>query len=314
MNVGRVVRLETQDDLSLGGAEWIIENSGRLDELAEATQDERMSPERWRMALNVELLMLLKWSTTRHLAAARGVSGPGLIGGGNEVLILLPSYGYALHALRRAVPFAALGLRTVVSVPPECARYAAAPIIRLVRALGLDATLSLSDQPPPRLVADYTMSQRPIFVTGRLATWRRLRRQYPDACIYGATGTCSIVVSTDANLAKTLETTLRQHKLPTSCSNHGLTLVCDAYPEAVDAVACNGGSLTTAGTVRRIVRQIQSAHPSVILAIETGKARETIPTDIAGYQVFACDPDGIPDSLEGFARDPVCGWPGDYCV
>jgi hypothetical protein len=314
MNVGQVVSLDVQDGLVLDSVERILEDPKELGELAKVTYDERMSPERWRAVLNLELLLLLKWSATRLLSGVRGGTRPPLIGAKREVLVLLPSYGYVLHGLRRAVPFAALGLRTIVSVPPACLRDAAPPITTLARAIGLDATLSVSDQPPPQLVAHGTRSKRPIFITGRLATWKRLRRQHPDSQIYGATGTCSIIISTDASLAEALEMTLGRRQLPTSCSNHGLTIVCDAYPQDGEEAAQGSASQATTASTSRVVRQVREAHPSIILAIEKGEAREAIPAAIAGYAVFRCDLDGSPDSLAGFARDPVCGWPGDYYV
>jgi hypothetical protein len=308
VTVGRIVSLNRQDKIRLSTIQDLLRHKSRFNELVHATYDSRMSPHRWRTVLEAELLMLVKWSAMRTLTAAGDSYPDSSIKDAERVLVLLPRYGFALHALRRAVPFAALGLDTIVSVPAECISNAYGPIAALAQALELRTKVIFSLDRPEDLVAQFSSTDDPIFITGRLATWRQLHKQYEKASIFGATGTCSVVISTSPNLANKLEDTLSHNKLPVSCSNYGQTIICDEYPRL-------GQSRESASLVwRQLGARLRRTHPSVVLAVDTDAKRSSIPELIAGYSIFVCGSDGVPGSSEGFARDPICGWNGDYTV
>jgi hypothetical protein len=312
-DVGQVVGVGTPDDLKLEAVEALLADAARLQEFAEQTYDPRMSLDRWRVVLTVELHLLVRWAARRYLRAARGEASPGIADASDATLVLLPRYGFALHVLRRAAPLAALGQQVTVSVPLETLRDAARPISAVTQALGLEARLALSDEAPQLLVAGAERSAHPIFLTGRLATFALLRRSHPKALLCGATGTCSVVISTNEELARLLEVHLRQGGLSMSCSNHGSTLVCSDYAPSGRAYSINREA-NHATTPTSLAEGVRRAHPSVILAHEAPARIASVPARLEGYTVVLCDQDGIPEAREGFGRDPICGWPGDSCV
>ena len=54
---------------------------------------------------------------------------------------------------------------------------------------------------------------------------------------------------------------------------------------------------------------LQRLHPSVVLD-RTGRASGYL----AGFRVLAVSEDGTTDTVVGFGKDPIFGWPGDYML
>lgn len=280
-----------------------------FDLLASATQDRRMPVASWTHCLRYELAMLVSWLAHRALAyhsASAERSGPVP----RSVLTLLPRYGFALHALRRSLPFAVLGIPTAISVPQESRESARTEIWPLVSTLGLENVVTIGDATPAEEVRVAVANGVPIFVTGRLTTWRTLTQRYPTAAIVGATGECAAILSGDPTAAAELEDRLAERKLSISCTNHQLTIIAEASVDRA-AVTATYGTLSTAfpGTVADELRRV---HPSLVL-IPQGQPR---PVDefVAGYRTVECDEFGVAGSTVGFGRDPVAGWPGDHCI
>jgi hypothetical protein len=243
------------------------------------------------------------------LEAQRSEKCSGSVDKDRRVLSLLPRYGFAVHALRRALPFALLGMNTEVSVPTQC-RGEASEIIQLLSAeLELHDALKLSSEPPGLLVERAEADNALIVLTGRMATFKRITSEHSCAHICGATGTCSIIIGDSFDAVHSLEMLLEAKQLSQSCSNHRASFLVDV---GSDARAFGGHNLQTGEVVEDLSNEICRIHPSIILTPQTIKTR--IPESIADYTVMKCDVLGEPVSRDGFARDPICGWPGDYCI
>jgi hypothetical protein len=310
IDVGQVVPARVAPGIQGGDIEKLLE-SADFATLAAQTWDPRLSPLGWEHCLRYELAMLVNWLARRTLASYR--AGAGESGSApSSVLTLLPRYGFALHALRRSIPFAALGIPTTISVPPESQESARSTIPPLLRALELQELVTLSEAAPPKVVERAVAEGVPVFVTGRLDTWRHLTERYPDAHIIGSTGECAVVLSCDPAAAEGIVARLADRALPISCTNHQLTLITADPLQESATVLQTAGSLSTAqpGTV---ADELRRAHPSVVLIPED--RQQLLPdASLAGYRAVQCDSFGVASTTVGFGRDPVAGWPGDHCV
>lgn len=309
--VGKVVASGCEPALDLQLVEDALQPA-QLDRLAADTFDPRLSEGHWREVLRHELTMLAAWLAHRCLDYVR--AGSPLVQPPPRAVTLLPSYGFALHALRRSAPFAALGISTTITVPAAGLGAAHAAIEPLVKALQLSDRLSVLTTAAPQVVEQAVREQAPIYLTGRAETWQLLRQRYPEAAIVGATGRCAVVVSRNRDDAANLERRLDDRRLPISCSNHLLTLITEAPDDVESPVEASLGPLGTEhpGTLGEELRR---AHPSVVLAPAHGPDDGvTEPSVLGGYTVISTRPDGSARSTVGFGRDPVAGWPGDYLV
>ncbi len=305
--VGRIVSESVSPHLECAHVESIL-HSADLAGLAAATRDPRLSAAGWEHCLRYELALLVNWLARRTLRHRESATGSG--GAPETVLTLLPRYGFALHALRRSIPFAALGIHTTISVRDDLRSSAAEVITPLIRTLGIDDLVSLTEAPPPIAVRHAVSHHTSIFITGQLATWRHLSDQYPTARITGATGECAAIISRDPAAADQIARALANRALPISCTNHQLTLITD-QPTEESPVTEATGPLGTArpGTVADELRRV---HPSVVLIPDDDDLPDS--GTLAGYRAVQCDTLGVADTTAGFGQDPVAGWPGDHYV
>ncbi|MEZ0085210.1 hypothetical protein ABIF72_007708 [Bradyrhizobium japonicum] len=285
----------------------VLRSESRLRKLASHTLDSRMDHERWKTILKLELLLLFRWAVSRHLKAQRSSELSCHVDPNTQVLALLPSYGVAVHLLRRAVPLALLGVNTVVSAPAQCFQEAHKILQSLSAELGLSDLVTLSREPPELLVHRAEVAGGQVVFTGRSETFRRIRSEHPGATLYGATGTCSVIVGEDLDATLSLQRRIDANRLPQSCSNCGASFLIEGTP---DGSVLRARNLQTSEMIEDFSRVIRSIHPSVILTPNGTPITKVI----AGYTVLECDDAGRPLSREGFARDPICGWPGDYCI
>lgn len=276
------------------------------DDFAEVVRrlpEPRMPLAKWHTVLKSELLSLLRWGLIR---AQQGLSGNGgMQGYGEEVLCLLPYYGFCLHAIRRAVPFSLMGMTTTVSVRPDCYAEASTVIAELAQILDLEEWLRVSPEPSPSLVRAFHERDGLIVLTGKQATYEHLREQYPDARIMAATGCCGVVLSVEEEGARLIEEHRKHNLLAVSCSNHGYTVLAEALDPGAPIIAINGARPVARSTVEQLLGQL---HPSIVL---TPESASPLPADLGGYTLLECA-NATAASLDGFGRDPVGGWPGDY--
>jgi hypothetical protein len=308
--IGMVIPTTAVPHVDLGRLESLIW-SQEFKSLAAQTQDDRMSVSDWAHCLRFEMAAFLNWLARRTIATTLHSSMPPR-SIPSTVVALLPRYGFAVHTLRRAAPFMALGINTLVGVAPECRRQATSVITPPIRALQLEDYGQVDDHDPAELMLFAVDRSVPVYVTGRPQTWRSLKRSFgAHTTIVGATGGCAVVLSGDDCEAAQITAALNRRALNTSCTSTVHTVVIDR----------TGGASTPGGVVTKsdgthdqyrcdLDELLHRLHPSVVVSPATGRY-PILPT---GYTVMDCDADGRTSSLVGFGRDPIAGWPGDYCI
>jgi hypothetical protein len=310
VNVGQLIPYRQPYPEFLGTVDMLLADANAIHKLAEETFDRRMDRNHWRATLTVELNLLARWGARRFIEIPASQRMTSI--GHKRILSLLPSYGFALHILRRAAPFAILGIPTTISVRPDLIPPAEACLAVLRDILGLADSISLSGQSPAALVASFAASGDPIVLTGKRDTFTVLRVAYPKARIFAATGNCLVVMGSSSKNMALVEQAMARKRLNPSCSNMGLSIVCD--DEAPNqAIRCLSGELARAdfGTVQQ---EIVRVHPTVVLSIPGDDSKAWNADTVAGYKIIVCDEEGVPYGLDGVARDPIGGWPGDYVI
>jgi hypothetical protein len=296
--VGQVVPLDRRvGTVFVDRARALLDDVAERNRLAEAVADERLAPDRWRATFARELAHVLRWAVGRLLHESP--ASPQWTGRG-EVVALLPRHGHAVHALRRAVPFAACGVATVAAGHAAQAGVVADVAHRLADALGLRDHLRAADDPKDAVAG--AGADDLVVVTGTVASAAAVRAATP-ALVLGATGRCAVAVADDRALLESATAALHRHDQPGSCTRWG------------------GGWLGTIGSPRwstadgsvvDVAATLTGAHPSVVYRVVHSLPPGLGSDVVAGYAVVACDGSGVTSTLVGFGRDPREGWPGDY--
>lgn len=310
MTPGKLIPVSRQDQLDLARIEAMIA-APDFAALASGSRDARMSVKGWKDALAIELLSLLAWAARRRIAAARmpDASERAFPDG---ALVLLPRYGFAIHVLRRAVPLAACGIRTSISVPPECMSQARSEARGIVSALGLAAHADFEVADPVSLVAQAARQRQPILLTGRFETYERIRSEHPQAHLFGATGRCAVLVTSQRTATGDLEAALRRTRLEQSCSNLAQVVECK-WSGGTPQVERTWPRVEGA-TGRPLDDVLRSLHPSVVYCSDDDPLLSADAESLAGYALIRCEHTGSPLRRLGFAADPIAGWPGDYLL
>lgn len=111
----------------------------------------------WRRMLTAELLELKAWSYRKLMACN---AAPPKLDNAGRVFSLLPGYGFALHTIRRALPFAFLGVPVTCAFSRDNVGSGARVVAGIAAALGVkealnaaqtDAATLLGSLPPRRI-------------------------------------------------------------------------------------------------------------------------------------------------------------------
>jgi hypothetical protein len=297
----------------------LLGDRDELGRLADAVRDPRIEPTPWRASFAREVAGTLSWAVRRSRRAADGpgetrggqTSGGQTIGGqtigavdaSSTVVALLPAHGFAVHLLRRAYPFAACGIRTVLGAHPHQLRDVNAVATVLVDALGVAGTLVV----PPRMGRDAVAlvgAGDLVVLTGAAQTFP-LVRSATAATVIGACGGCSVAVGPDPDQLRRLGRVLRAHDQPGSCTRWGGWWQAD--PDEPTWRRPDGSTVAAADA-------LAAAHPSVVYEVCAKPPHDEPARLVHGYPSLRCDPDGRVASLRGFGRDPRHGWPGDFML
>lgn len=282
-----------------------------LDYLARVTYDPRMPLERWRRVTQVELLQLYEWAIQRFRAAVTLQElSKSCIQSDNTVLVLLPRYGFAIHVIRRAMMFAALGLQTFCGFPADEMDDGARCVTAIAEQFGLQMALHSSTEECPRLALSLDAETTTVIITGRQETVRQVRESLKAARVLGCTGRCCVVVGSDLEQIQLLGSQIRMHQLPQSCSRlASILLTPELSPHAPVHVVGDEHQELDGYSLGHCLYEL---HPSVIVTPSYQDPQDSVTTHLCGYRLFFCDRDGEPQRREGFAADPLFGWPGDY--
>lgn len=266
------------------------------EDAAQRLRDPRIPPDTWARTLAREIAMTVCWGARRAEIKVDSRSAPvPAWDGQRQVLVLLPAHAHAVHALRRALPFALCGVPTRVVGHEEDRRRIAEILAEIgsltgVQAGHLEPSADLAPQ-AIRLLAPGDL----VVVTGRPAT-ARVVTQHSPARVLAATGGCTVLTGTDPRRLEQTAARLRQHDSPGSCTRlHGWWPVDGQAPPA---------------SAQSAPLSLADVHPSAVYRLG---APMDAPVGMAeGYTVLPCDESGTVGTLTGFARDPRYGWPGDF--
>jgi hypothetical protein len=223
------------------------------------------------------------------------------------VLSLLPRNGHAIHVIRRAIPFAALGIPTKCGFHDDQREQATRVVRILAKALGLKDLLSVEPMASDQAVAAARSGEELIVVTGRSITVRRIA-SVATSRVIGSTGRCTVALGSDDHELERLWEVLCSNPVPNSCTELKAAFVTEDLLDSSYVSAVGGSSKSY--RLHEILRRL---HPSVVL-VAGQKLTGTIPVVVAGYRLLNCDAGGIVSTVVGFGADPVHGWPGDYLV
>lgn len=291
----------------------LLDDNGERDALAAVCRDPRVPADAWAMIWLREIAQLLQWCAYRAMAALADPDPSALqrtpVRSG-MVLSLLPRHGVAVHLLRRALPFAALGMPVIAGFPKNLHAQGSAVAARLAAALGVADLVRVPDTPGHVLVKELDREpEATVVVTGRpqtVATVRSATRHH----VVGCAGRCAVVVADDAATLAEVRAWLAAYNKPRSC-----TRLVAAFLGQVHSPSWRGWHESTGGRDYNRDEALQRLHPSIIYHYdyEHGDGGDST-GEIAGFTVIPCDARGGVETLIGFARDPVYGWPGDFLL
>ena len=259
--------------------------------------------------LTMELNLLARWAARRTLELQ--ANGVGISHEDDDTLCLLPSYGFALHFIRRAAPFAALGIATTLSFP-EAVRVDAERIANAVAlALQLEVSVRLSRSTSVELVASFAQNSHRVILTGKRSTLKSIRAAHTDLNLFAATGGCTLLLGRDKNYVVAVADNLRRALLIPSCSNVANPVVVD-QPLNPDGWGLQiGASLQSREKLREIIGAL---HPTNILIAEPDGFCPNEAKTLMGFRLGDCDSHGSAVIMDGGCRDPEGGWCGDYVI
>ncbi|GLU31081.1 hypothetical protein WKR88_00170 [Trinickia caryophylli] len=275
------------DQDALAALETVLDDRAQFEKLLRATWDSRMPAATWRRMLTAELLELKAWSYRKLMACN---AAPPKLDNAGRVFSLLPGYGFALHTIRRALPFAFLGVPVTCAFSRDNVGSGARVVAGIAAALGVkealnaaqtDAATLLGSLPPRRIAL--------AVVTGRRQTVANVSRILGAERVVGCTGRCAIEIRDGRDWEPTASS-----RMGRSC-----TIVRASFVKEGSRWRGRHAVWDPLVVVRRL-------HPSVIVD-RTGTLVDTI----GGYRCIQPDR-GL--NLSGFAADPQFGWPGDYLL
>jgi hypothetical protein len=257
--------------------------------------DMRIPVQDYLSTLERELAELWAWALRRLLTAATSPSAPvtSSVPPPRKVISLLPQFGIAAHLMRRAIPFAALGIETVCCFHPQSDSREARIIEVLPQFLGIQHRLRATDLSPSDTLTQNDAPDSLVVVTGKKSTFEAVKTRC-RAMVVGSTGRCAVLISTSRELLRRESASINMHVPPGSCTRVRHCL-----------------EIPSLGKLSSIVPSLQRIHPSVVLIASTDLSFMSQP--IGGYSVIGVA-NGAPSTLRGLGKDPQCGWPGDYTL
>lgn len=257
----------------------------------------------------MELNLLARWAARRALELQSNVdANPPMK---DDTLCLLPSYGFALHFIRRAAPFAALGIATTLSFP-ESVRVDAERVANAVAlALQLQSSVRISRSTSAELVTTFARNSRRVILTGKRSTLQSIRSSHMGLKLFAATGTCTLLLGSNRNHLVAVADNLRLASLTPSCSNVANPVIVDLPLNPDGRGAQIGANLQPREKLREIIRVL---HPTNILIADPDSTCPNEAKTLMGFRLGDCDSHGAANILDGGCRDPEGGWVGDYVI
>lgn len=273
----------------------------QLCQALDGVKDPRLSESAWSHAIAREL-WLLRWWALQRLSLTLNAKDSLVQPSPSRVNCFLPDHALVVHLLRRAVPFAALGIQTLCGARSDTRRRLCSAVSAVSSVLGLGSKLIALDRSCRAAVDDAT-SRQLLVLTGKRKTAALLGSQWKGRFV-AATGRCALVISPTASRLYARSRQMRQQH---SCTNVRAAFYCRTLTSRARTIRGMAGSVVDLeSTLRRL-------HPSVIFVHRSQPSPRNVPF-LFGFRQVECDDEGKTDAFAGFGTDPVFGWPGDYLV
>ena len=265
-------------------------------------RDRRLSQREWQDLLSREFLLLRAWTLGRLMIEPTSESTRVVP---KAVYSFLPDHALVAHLLRRAVPFAALGLPTVCAARSKSRRALTRAVSAIADVLSIGSYLRVCTESCRDVVRTKGNKSSLLVLTGRSTTMPVVARAWGGTFL-GASGRCAVTFGGDRT---ELYQICRSRRIPHSCSNVRASFSLPGVLRSTSRV--NPASGSGSYEVREILARL---HPSVVMLHDDRPGRRRLPHFVAGYSVVKCNARGQTFPSAGFGADPEHGWPGDYLV
>lgn len=294
----------------LDSLEKLLENPKTISRLARLTRDSRLSREAYEAVLLREFAQLVLWARQRALFACLYPASSRRRTRSNRALCLLPRDAPVAHILRRAVPFAAIGLETRVCFPESDMLSRNATAVDVVaRVLDLRDALRIGERGARSEFKEHSRRTDLVVATGRRPTLAALQAG-SRAPFFGAAGRCAILLGDSATALRHAYRRASLANVARSCSRVRAAFVVNTNgvrPRFVSPWAARDSAGHEMSALDRL-------HPSAIYWIGGQRRHETLDRRLGDFAVFHTDGALRVRNAAGFGKDPVFGWPGDYRV
>ena len=306
LNVGRLIPAEYLPEEKIITKLEKISRQKRFDpNLIDKIRDPRLTKKQFEIVLKNELLELYKW-LLRRIVFSAGYNQKKNSGFFKRVYVFLPGQAIAIHLLRRAIPFACLG------IPVYCF-YKSKTVLgnyelsnKVFNWLGLNNKIKALKQNPKKSLPRIDKPNNLFVITGKQESFFQIKTELKKASLVGATGRCSILVTDSVPKARRIKKLLCSHIVENSCTTLKATFII-------------GKSFSKFGLIKGIENNKKQYSFSEILS----RLRPTIifsnnSSDIKRWTDQYCikpiSLNATTKDIEGLAKDPICGWPGDYLL
>lgn len=286
--------------------ERIISKKQFSKELIGQIADKRMKKEEFELIFRRELLELYKWgikrivfSSTVQLKKKKNFY--------RKVFVFLPEHATAIHLLRRAIPFACLGIPVHCYFKQKVVQSEHLVATRLIQWLNLENRVTVKKQDPAKILSRIDHTKNLIVITGKAESVSAVRSQVKNAHIIGATGKCSVLVADSISQCRRIKKMLEKHHFPNSCTSLKACFLTTPRLLNTGAVAPYPGDPKKIISLKAAIKKL---HPSVIYT--NSKFNLSYLAD--GYCVKKITLTGRTNDLIGLGADPVNQWQGDYLI
>jgi len=269
-------------------------------EIIQLCQDKRLNFELWQKTVARELLFLYQWAESRSILE-RGYTQQQTVENRCQVLSLMPSHGFFVHTLRRALAFSALNIPTEIGCKTELLKEYQRIINFLSSFFGIEDFLKLSPISSKEKLQKFNHKNNILVVTGKIKTSQYLHKIFSGR-FYGCSGRFAIAISTDIDSLRKLSNNLSVQHYRNSCTNFKVGFI---YKNS----RWYSNYRNQLFLVNNFKKTIEAIHPSIVYNIGVQDISEA-----SGYCVRNTDTDGAINDLVGLSADPKFLWPGDFLV
>lgn len=307
LTAGKLIPACFTPDISvLQRLESIISKKQFKNEFIDRIADRRMQKEEFELIFKRELLELYKWGIKRvvlhsiaHLKKKKDFY--------KKVYVFLPEHATAIHLLRRAIPFACLGIPVHCYFKQTVVQSEYIVAARLIQWLNLEERVRVNKQNPVKILSKIDNIKNLIVITGKTQSVSAVRSRIKNACIIGATGKCSVLVTDSMSQCQRIKKKLEKHYFPNSCTFLKACFLTTPRFSETGAVTPYHQNTKKIIPLKEVLKKL---HPSIVYT----NSRFDVSCFTDSYCVKKITLSGSTNDLIGLGADPVNRWPGDYLI